>query len=471
MARWFKASVAVVVMAAAAAAGLSARAQAAVSPEAAQKLYDRVTPSLVAVQYVWQNELNKIDLTGAGIIVREDGLVMASMSMFPLQIPDAQMKEFKILIPREDGEPREFEAVFQGRDQRTNMAFLKTKETQHWTPLKFEDETAKIGSPVLSVGMLTKDANYKTYFVEGTVSATLRGDMPQVLVMGGGLAATGSPVFDVDGKAVGIVAPSSTQNPFLNEPNPRDPLGMVNRPPKIYIPARDFLLGITEPPTPESPIKLPWLGVAQMTGVTKDVAEAYGLGNQPAIQIGDVVPNAPAEKAGIKQGDIIVKVNDQPLERGDEPAELPAILSRRLMRLKTGSTVKLAVLRDKDQPLKQIDVTLGEQPRQANLARRYYSSDIGFAVRELVFSDLYQLKLPLDQKGVIVDLLKPQGAAQSGRLQRGDVITKLNSEPVTDLDQFEKSFKELRKDKPKQAIVLEVHRGNGDDTVRLEPPQ
>ena len=60
-----------------------------VTPDAAQKLYERVTPSMVAVQYVWQNELSRVELTGAGIIVREDGLVMVSMSMFPLQVPDA----------------------------------------------------------------------------------------------------------------------------------------------------------------------------------------------------------------------------------------------------------------------------------------------------------------------------------------------------------------------------------------------
>src|SRR5579871_523433 len=114
---------------------IASLAPAAVSPDAAQKLYDRVTPSLVAVQYVWQNELSRVELTGAGIIVREDGLVMASLALFPLQVPDVQMKEFKILIPREDGEPQEFDSVFQGRDQRTNMVFLKTKETQHWKPI------------------------------------------------------------------------------------------------------------------------------------------------------------------------------------------------------------------------------------------------------------------------------------------------------------------------------------------------
>ena len=58
----------------------AAVAHAEVSPDSAQKLYDRVTPSLVPVQYVWQNELSRVELTGAGIIVREDGLVMVSMS-------------------------------------------------------------------------------------------------------------------------------------------------------------------------------------------------------------------------------------------------------------------------------------------------------------------------------------------------------------------------------------------------------
>ena len=52
-----------------------------------------------------------------------------------------------------------------------------------------------------------------------------------------------------------------------------------------------------------------------------------------------------------------------------------------------------------------------------------------------------------------------------------DVITKLDNEPVTDSDQFKKSYEQLRKDKPKEAIVLEVRRGDRENTVRIEPPQ
>jgi serine protease Do len=424
----------------------------------------------VAVQYVFQNELGRMELTGAGVIVGEDGLVMCSLALFPAQFPDDQMKEFKILMPREDGEPAELTAIFQGRDERTNLAFLKTKETQHWKPVKFEEEAVKIGEPILSIGMLPKAANYKTYFVEGAVSATLRGEVPQVLVTGGGLAAMGSPVFNTDGKAIGIVSPFGGQSPLLNETRGGE-LQSVNTPPRFFVPTRDFDLGIQDPPTPQSPIALPWIGVSQMSGVTKDLADVLDLANQPAIQIGDVVPGAPADKAGIKAGDIIVKVNGKPLERGDEPSELPSILSRRLVRMKPGEKITISVQRDKDQPLKEIELTLGHQPKRSNLARRFYAEDLGFVSRELVFSDIYGLKLPPDQKGVLVSLMRPQAAAQTGGLHMNDVITKLDSEPVTDIDQFKKSYEELRKDKPKQAIVLQVRRGERENTVRIEPPQ
>jgi serine protease Do len=449
---------------------LTTATSAAVAPKVAQDLYERVSPSLVVVQYVFQNPLGRVEISGAGVVVSEDGLVMASMTLFPTQFPDDEMKDFKILVPREDGEPTEYEAIFQGRDERTSLAFLKTRDSQHWKPIEFEEQSVKIGEPILSVGMLPKGANYKPYFVEGAVSALLRGEIPQVLVTGGGLAAMGAPVFTAGGKAIGLVGPNGT-SPLLNDARGSNELQMVMNPPRYYIPARDYLLGIQDPPSPDKPIKLPWIGVSQMNGVTKDLADVLGLGSQPAIQIGDVIPDAPAEKAGIKAGDIIVKLNGKPLERGDQPVELPMILSHELRRMKPGEKVTLSIMREKDQPLKDVDLTLGEQPPGANLAKRFFADDLGFEARALVFNDIYGLKLPPDEKGVIVSLLRPQGAAQTGGLHRDDVITKLANEPIISIDQFKKAYEALRKDKPHEAIVLEVRRGDRENTVRIEAPQ
>src|SRR3954464_3138448 len=81
--------------------------RAEVPPDAAQELYQEVTPSLVAVKYTFTNELNRRELIGSGIVISDDGLVMAPLVIFNPSIPDEQMKDFKIVVPHEDRDPEE----------------------------------------------------------------------------------------------------------------------------------------------------------------------------------------------------------------------------------------------------------------------------------------------------------------------------------------------------------------------------
>ena len=131
----------------------------ALPPEDAQKLYDEISPSLLAVQYTVDGEFGRRELIGQGIVIGEEGTVIASLALFPTQIPDEQMKDFKIIIPGD--EEKEIDAVFLGRDERSNLAFLKTKEKQNWKPVHFQDITPKIGQTILSVGLLPKRAGYR----------------------------------------------------------------------------------------------------------------------------------------------------------------------------------------------------------------------------------------------------------------------------------------------------------------------
>jgi len=467
----------------------------AVAPELAEKLYAQASPSLVAVKFTWESELGRRELIGSGVVVSADGLILSPIAVFDQRIPDEQMKEFTIIVAHDDRDAEELEADFYGRDERANVAFLKPKAQQSkstggdsssksdtksdsksdaprkWTPIKFEETPVQIGQPVYSVGILPEGANYKPYFMESAVAAKLRGETPQVLVSGG-LAAAGSPVFTADGKAVGIVAWQPGQPVFLNnEQQGPSGLAAVLLPPKFYTPARDFTPSLADPPKPGEPLKLPWIGVPQLTGVNKDVAEVLGLANQPAIEIGEVIPNTPADKAGIKQGMIIVKMNGEPLERGDEPEELPQIMRRKLLRMKVGQPVSFTVITGKDSPKQDIKVVLEEQPKRQNLAKRWFAEDLGFSVREMVFLDTYQRKLAPDAKGVVVALLRPQSAAQAGHLRREDLITELNREPVTDLEQFRKSYEAFRKEKPREAVVMVIQREGNTKVIRLEPPQ
>ena len=138
-----------------------ARARRSVNADEAQKLYEQVTPSLVVVKYTWESELGRRELAGAGVVVGEDGLVMSTISVFDIRIPDAQMKDFKIVIPSQEKDAEEIPATFVGRDERTNLAFLRPKDEKdgkdsnhHWKPLKFEEQAVKVGEPLLSVGLL-----------------------------------------------------------------------------------------------------------------------------------------------------------------------------------------------------------------------------------------------------------------------------------------------------------------------------
>src|ERR1700755_158735 len=78
-----------------------------VTPETAQKLLETVTPSLVAVQVTWEYEYGKFEYVGPGVVVSDDGLVMMTLAVVSPTIPDSQLKDFKIIVPRADKDDEE----------------------------------------------------------------------------------------------------------------------------------------------------------------------------------------------------------------------------------------------------------------------------------------------------------------------------------------------------------------------------
>ncbi len=430
-------------------------------------LYQRVRPSLVAVQYTWESELGRREVIGAGVVVSEDGKIMTSLALVDQRIPDDQMKQFKILIPSDKADVEEVEAQFLGRDERGDVAFVQAKEPRKWQPVRFVDRAVSVGDAVWSVGILPKMAGYKAYIMEGQVSALLRGELPQVLVSGQ-LASTGSPVFNAAGDAVGFVNAQSEQPIILNEP--KTGLTAVSHSPVIFIASSALLQSISDPPK-GTPLQLPWLGVIQMVGLPKEVAEYFGLKGQTAVQLGDVIPGGPADRAGMKPGQIITQVNGSPIVRGDEPEELPMIMRRQILRMPVGQDVKLTVLDPRTRQSQVISMKLEERPKQPNLAQRFFAEDLGFSVREMVFMDAYTRHLDPGAHGVLVALVRPQSAAQSARLEGNDMVVELNGREVKDLAQFKKDYEQFRKDRPKDAVVTVVLREGKNQTIRIEPPQ
>jgi len=449
---------------------------AATQPITIADLYRRTVPSLVVVKYTFSRELGSEELTAGGVIVSSDGLVMIPITtVTPNVIADSQMRNFKIVVPSENSDPQELQAELVARDERSSVAFLRPITPQKWTAIQFVDRPASIGDTVYSVGLLPKVAGYRAHVTSATVSALLRGPVPQVLV-DGNLAGAGGIVFNAQGEAIGYIFGSLGES-ILDLPGQGDQVPMISRPPKLFVPARDFLLSLNDVPTAGKTLALPWMGAMQLHGLEKDDAEYFDLTGVPAVQIGDVLAGGPADKAGLKQLDIITKVDGQPLQRGDDPSELPEILGRQLLRYKIGRKVTFTVVRPSadhphgDKPI-DITVTLEQRPLAFAQAHRYYARDLGFVVRDALFYDLYVRKLPPNSGGVSVAVLKPQAAAQNAKLQMNDLITQMNGKPVTDLDEFRTDYQAVRTAKPNDAVVLEViHTDGKEETINIQSPQ
>jgi serine protease Do len=446
-------------------------------------LYERVTPSLVAVQYTFTGETVQQDLIVPGIVVNDQGLVMIPLEAVSEALPDEQLKKFKIIIPRLQADNEELDAEFQGRDERCGLAFVKVKETgktKHtWTPLHFEPAPAEVGDTVYSVGMLSRSGGYHSFLAPSVVSANLRGPVKQVLVAGGGLASPGAPVFNARGQAIGLVleVPPATlllDDEVKTQQQQTQRLLSELATNRYYMPASEFMIGLQSPPTPEHPVPLAWSGLPEqlLSGLTQNDAALFNLTGQTAVQINDILPNSPAERGGLKNKDIIIKVDGQPIERGDRPEELPGILRHELIRHKPGDVVTFTVISKKGDEPHDVKITLEPQPQRANTAKRYWNEEIGFGVREMVLLDRYYLKLKKNEKnGVLVTVLKEGGSASSAGLHPYDMITQVNGEPVTDLESFKTTYENFRRDHEHDAIVLVVHRGGNDETIRIEPPQ
>jgi len=298
----------------------------------------------------------------------------------------------------------------------------------------------------------------------------LRGPVPQMLVSGQ-LAGEGSVVPDAQGRAIGMVHARSIGEALLDNPDNPDDLPMVFNPPRLFIPAGDFLPGINNPPAADKPIVIPWIG-CEMKGLEKEDAEYFGLTNVPAVQIDDVVPDSPASKAGLSKLDVITQINGKPIQRGDLPIELPEIVTRQIERMNVGDKVTFTVIRDKGDTPKQLVMTLEARPKEPQEVRRFYARDLGFVAREVTFFDTYRRHAAVTTSGVVVALLRPQAAAQAAHLAMNDLITQMNGKPVEDLDEFKKDYQEARKERPNDPLVLEVTRLDGkEETINIQPPQ
>jgi len=169
--------------------------------------------------------------------------------------------------------------------------------------------------------------------------------------------------------------------------------------------------------------------------VTPVLAKQFGLSKPGGALVSGLKPDAPAAKAGLKDGDVILSLNGQPVESAND-------LRLRVSQTAPGTTVKLQISRDGK--TQDVNVTLGELPGDKTAAAKPGESGEGGGlegvnVQDLDAQALQQLQLPQETRGVVVTSVDASSAAAAAGLDRGDVIVEVNHKPVHNVSEYKQA--------------------------------
>jgi serine protease Do len=201
-----------------------------------------------------------------------------------------------------------------------------------------------------------------------------------------------------------------------------------------------------------------WLGV-QIIPLSEDLARTYGRSDAKGAAITDVTDDSPAEKAGLKEGDVVIGVDGRAVDDNND-------LSRYVASKAPGETVRLRVIRDGGE--RTIAVTLGTFPEQGDDEDDERSSgraELGMTLRNLTPDIAERLEMPRTATGVVVMDVEAGENAEDAGLQRGDVIVGVNGVPVDDVESFRAAIGRAKAD---GLARLRVRRGRNHTFLVLK---
>jgi serine protease Do len=256
---------------------------------------------------------------------------------------------------------------------------------------------------------------------------------------------SGGPLVDMTGKVVGINTRGGGQN--LNFAVPIDTAKEVIR--QIIASAK---------PDKKGRVDRSDLGIDLKP--LQDLETFYDIDINRGVLVNNVDRNSPAERAGVLTQDILLNVNDAPINVRF-PEEIAAA-RKFIADLPIGSDVHLTLKRGKQ----TIHVTARTQKLQGAVGEEKEFKTWGVSVREVTraYANAHQLD---DDQGVVVTTLSPDYPAAKAELLPGDVIRSINQDPITDLDAFTKLYDASVKAKD-PAVLLEVQRGRGRQSAALK---
>lgn len=362
----------------------------------------------------------------SGFIVSPDGYILTNNHV----VSD----HGTITVTLNDG--REYVAKIIGEDDTTDIAVIKV-EASNLPFLKLgNSNTIEVGQWVVAVG---NPLGLQASLTVGVVSAKGRNNLDLARIedfiqtdAAINQGNSGGPLLNVKGEVIGINTAIATQGNSGS-------LGIG-----FAIPS-NIALNVMDQLIATGSVTRGFIGVV-LQQIDHDLAQAFGLNKVEGALIAEVTKGSPAEKAGLKQGDVVVKYNDQPVEN-------IATLRNAIAMMKPGSKITLSLIRDK-KPF-TITLAIGTFPEGAE-AKSLLSNPLGIEVDNLTPEIARNLGF-VDEKGVVVTQVDPNSPAGMVGIKKGALIIAANQKKVETKDQFNALIKEADKSKP---ILLLIKQGD-----------
>jgi serine protease Do len=372
---------------------------------------------------------------GSGFIIDRDGSILTNNHV----VENAE----RIVVKLADG--REFDAKVVGRDSKTDIAVIKINDKGNLPVASLGDsDKVEVGEWTMAIGNPFGLDNTVT---AGIVSAKGRhigaGPYDNFIQTDASInpGNSGGPLINLRGEVVGINTAIFSRTGGNIGIGFAIPINLA----KELVPQLKSKGKVTRG----------WLGVV-IQKVTPDLAESLGLDQARGALVANVAKDGPAERAGVKVGDVIVEFDGKEVKDSNE---LPILVARTAVDRKA----RLKVLRDKKEV--NLTVMIGELKDEEVVASSEEKGDLGLTVQRLTPQIAESLGLERVE-GLVITAVEPGSAGEEAGLRRGDVILEMDRKAVRNLAEYRKALEGAKKGK---GILFLVRRGESTLFLALKP--
>lgn len=360
---------------------------------------------------------------GSGVIIDKDGYILTNAHVVE--------RASQIKVKLSDG--REFDAELKGKDSRSDLAVVKIKAHNLPVALLGNSDDIAIGQWVLAIGNPFGFAieNPEPTVTAGVISATHRylpalgrrersyDDLIQTdaAINPGN---SGGPLVNLKGEVIGINTAIITTSGGYQGIGFAIPINKAKRILNKLIKGEKILYG--------------WLGVS-IQNLNEDLRSYFGIKEKKGVIIVKVYSNSPADKAGLKEGDLIITFDDKPVTT-----------TRDLVRMVTSTEVNekitLKIVRDGKE--RKVGVIIGKRPEEfGEIEMAGETTFRGMEVEDL--TSLYKRRFGIrGNQGVVITYIEDNSPADKAGLRVGDVILKIEGHRIKDKETFIKVTSKIK---------------------------